>query len=193
MPEHGLRQPWARAVRPARPDDAAAIARIHVDTWRSTYAGLLPDRYLVKMSMTRWAAHWSGVLDRPNGAEKVIVVSETPVGVVGFSSLGPARGDRSPLARQTYGEIYTLYVEPDHQGVGLGRLLLEGGLALLADAGFPGAVVWVLDGNPSRFFYRALGAQYASERGSRFAGAAVRELGYRWDWPVGAGEAGPVT
>ena len=59
MSEHELRQPWASAVlRPARPGDAAAIARVHVDTWRSTYAGLLPDRYLVTMSMTRRAAHW---------------------------------------------------------------------------------------------------------------------------------------
>ena len=38
------------AIRRAQAGDAEAIARIHVETWRATYAGLLPDRYLVGMS-----------------------------------------------------------------------------------------------------------------------------------------------
>ena len=33
-------------IRPAEIDDAAAIARVHVDTWRSTYAGIIPQHYL---------------------------------------------------------------------------------------------------------------------------------------------------
>ncbi|HNI60392.1 MAG TPA: GNAT family N-acetyltransferase, partial [Pseudomonadota bacterium] len=34
-------------VRPAGPDDAEAIARVHVETWRATYRGLVPDHYLL--------------------------------------------------------------------------------------------------------------------------------------------------
>lgn len=193
MSEHELRQPWASAVlRPARPGDAAAIARVHVDTWRSTYAGLLPDRYLVTLSMIRRAAHWGEVLSRPSGGETVIVASEPAAGVVGFLSFGPARRDGWPPAQREYGEVFMLYVEPDHQGAGFGRMLLEGGLALLAEAGFPGAVVWVLDGNPSRFFYHALGAKLVTERTPLFAGVAVRELGYQWSWST-PGEAGPAS
>ena len=40
-------------VRPARLEDARAIARIEVETWRSTYAGMLPDRVLLNMSERR--------------------------------------------------------------------------------------------------------------------------------------------
>ena len=33
----------AITLRPARPGDAAAIAKVHVETWRATYAGIVPD------------------------------------------------------------------------------------------------------------------------------------------------------
>ena len=45
-------------IRRARPDDAAAIARVHVESWRSTYAGLLPERLLLKLSNAQHEARW---------------------------------------------------------------------------------------------------------------------------------------
>ncbi len=183
MAEPGHGQSLAGAVvRTASPGDAAAIARVHVDTWRSTYAGLLPDTYLVKMSLTRRAAYWSEVLRRRSSSETVLVASLQTVGVVGFLSFGLTRNGGWPKPVRRYGEIYTLYVETDYQGSGLGRLLLEDGLRRVRDSGRPGTSVWVLDGNPSRFFYSALGARQVTERVVRFAGVAVRELGFAWKW-----------
>lgn len=37
-------------LREARLDDASAIARVHVDTWLSTYRGIVPEEYLSKLS-----------------------------------------------------------------------------------------------------------------------------------------------
>ena len=50
-------------IRPARPDDADAIARINVETWRDAYAGILPDRVLVNVSISREKGGWSSVID----------------------------------------------------------------------------------------------------------------------------------
>lgn len=33
-------------VRSARVEDAGAIARVNVDTWRTTYPGIVPQDYL---------------------------------------------------------------------------------------------------------------------------------------------------
>ena len=33
-------------IRPDDVSDAVAIARVHVDSWRTTYAGIVPDDYL---------------------------------------------------------------------------------------------------------------------------------------------------
>ena len=40
-------------IRKATARDANAIARVHVDTWRDTYAGIIPDRILLRMSHRR--------------------------------------------------------------------------------------------------------------------------------------------
>ena len=33
-------------LRPAEPDDAMEVARVHVRSWQAGYRGLLPDAYL---------------------------------------------------------------------------------------------------------------------------------------------------
>ena len=40
-------------VRPAIPEDAPAIARVHVASWRETYAGIVPDEFLASLKVER--------------------------------------------------------------------------------------------------------------------------------------------
>ncbi len=49
-------------IRRADADDAAAIARVYVETWRSAYPGMLPDRVLIGMSVARQQAAWRHTL-----------------------------------------------------------------------------------------------------------------------------------
>ena len=51
----------------------------------------------------------------------------------------------------------------------------------LRDLGFGSALVWVLAGNPSRFFYEALGGAVAGRRKENFAGTVLQEIGYGWE------------
>ncbi|MDX1711430.1 MAG: GNAT family N-acetyltransferase [Rhodovibrionaceae bacterium] len=170
------------AIRPARLADAEAIARIHVETWRASYAGILPERYLVGMSESGQAFQWRKVLRR--GGEHVLV-AEAKDGdprypgarsVIGFGSAGATRSPDLPFS----GEIFTLYVALDWQGRGVGRRLLGDLLARLFAARHEGALVWVLANNPSRFFYEKMGAQRAAERRESFAGELLAEIGYGW-------------
>ena len=45
-------------VRSAELDDATAIARVHVATWRSAYRGLLPDEFLASLSQSHYEERW---------------------------------------------------------------------------------------------------------------------------------------
>jgi hypothetical protein len=45
-------------IRSARVEDAAAIAEVHVETWRTTYAGMLPDNFLLNLSEEKYEARW---------------------------------------------------------------------------------------------------------------------------------------
>ncbi len=165
------------SLRPARPGDAPAIARVHVETWRAAYAGLVPDVYLVSMTESKQALQWNNAIRRAVAPEAVLAAesSDLPGGrIVGFGSCGPARG------RPESGEIFTLYVAPDWQGQGIGQMLLEGLFARLHAGGLGEAVLWVLNANPARFFYEALGGRRIAERKERFAGVDLEEAGYVW-------------
>ena len=165
------------SLRPARPADAAAIARVHVETWRAAYAGIVPDAYLVSMTESKQALQWNNTIRRAVAPETVLAAESTdlPGGrIVGFGSCGRARGQPGS------GEIFTLYVAPDWQGQGIGHRLLEALFARLHGGGLNQAVVWVLSGNPARFFYEALGGRRIAERKERFAGVELAEAGYAW-------------
>jgi ribosomal protein S18 acetylase RimI-like enzyme len=161
-------------VRPARPADASAIAKVHVETWRATYAGLVPDAYLVGMGEERQSRSWQRLLGH-RGLESVLV-AEAGGQVVGFGSFGRARPGRLPYK----GEIFTLYVAGDWQGRGLGRRLLGHMFHAMARDGLSDAFLWVLSSNPSRFFYEAMGGERAAMRQEPFAGTLLDETAYAW-------------
>lgn len=168
-------------IREAVPDDAAAIANVHVQTWRSTYAGVLPDDYLIGLSVARHAGMWDRWLKDTRPSHRVYVAVGDGVGVVGFASYGRLREHARFSNKGQTGEIYTLYVLPDFQGLGLGRALLTQAFAGLVEATYQNAVIWVLEANPSRFFYEAMGGRKVSGRHEKFAGTMVSELAYCWE------------
>ena len=56
-----------------------------------------------------------------------------------------------------------LYVRPQHRGTGAGRLLLQTLAAICVERGYRRLEWWVLDWNPARDFYAALGAEALTE------------------------------
>lgn len=173
-------------IRRAKPGDATAIGRVHVETWQSTYAGMLPDSMLVAMSDVRQSAWWSRVLADPGEARGVFVADDEEMGVVGFGSCGPVRDPPEGLpegldGREVrVGEVYTLYVEPDFQNRGLGRRLLDALFRQLKADRCDTAVLWMLADNPTRFFYEGLGGERVGERTDTLSGVDVEEIAYAW-------------
>lgn len=159
-------------IRNADPRDVAGIAGITVDTWRDAYAGILPDRVLLAMSTERQALEWRRTLDR----DRIKVAVDSQHGLVGFGSAGPARGDR--LAYD--GEVYTLYVQPDFQGKGIGAKLLTALFGALLLDGNRSAILWVLANNPARFFYESMGGKWVAVREETLWGVDLPERGYGW-------------
>src|SRR5579863_9282376 len=99
------------AIRPARPGDARRIARLDVETWRATYAGILTTQFLVGLSTQRREVGWSAVIERE--PRDVQVATDEDGTIVGFGSCGRSRG-KAEFA----GEIFTLYIGQDWQNQG---------------------------------------------------------------------------
>ena len=162
------------AIIPAGPGDAAELARVHIQSWRETYRGMLPQVYLDRMSMAVHTRRWRSRLIR--GAE-VTLVAETPQGLAGYCSGDWARGG----ARPGEAEIATLYLLKCAQGSGLGRRLLVSTARALAARGATSLVIWVLRDNAgARCFYERLGGVSARERDEAIGGGLVVAVAYRW-------------
>ena len=161
-------------IRAAGPDDAHAIALVHVATWQHAYAGLLPNDLLAGLRVNEWAERWRGRLAAPAGGVFTLGF-EADGRLRGFVSGGPSR-DEFPG-----GEVYAIYVDPACQGRGAGRRLLAGATRLLADAGFADASLWVLSGNhPARGFYESQGwhRDGTEHQWTPSGGVSVPELRY---------------
>lgn len=163
-------------IRQARLADARAIGQIETETWRATYAGMLPDRVLLGMSEQRQAASWAGFLRHRPGDVYVAEAAAPAVRLLGFGNCGPQRDPAFDFA----GEVYTLYVAPDAQGSGLGRQLLLALFARLVQSGHGSALVWVVQANPARFFYERLGGKLVLQRSIPLGGELVAAAGYGW-------------
>jgi ribosomal protein S18 acetylase RimI-like enzyme len=160
-------------IRNARLGDAGPIARLDVETWQATYAGILGTPYLAKLSPARRETGWSNVIRRE---PRDVLVATAPEGeVVGFGSCGACRGEPNFTA-----EIFTLYVAPDWQNQGVGRQLLLAMFRRLVVKGHRSVVIWVLRENPSRFFYQRLGGKEVRRKLLPFNGMQVPATGYGW-------------
>ena len=139
-------------VRKARVDDAAAIARVHTETWRVAYRGIVDDDVLDGLEASRGRIEaWREILASESAR---VFVAEADGTVGGFASAGPSR-DRD---MEGEGEIYAIYVRPDLWGRALGCALIAAAEEALRELGFVEAGLWVLEDNPrARGFYEAVG------------------------------------
>lgn len=164
-------------IRDATLADVPAIARIHVDSWRATYRGLMPDDLLVGLSYERRERQWVQAITRSGeGRGCTVVADQGKVGIVGFADGGRCQGDWGHD-----GELYAIYLSEAHQGRGLGKALLLAVAECLAAQGKRSMLLWVLDTNATgRGFYEALGGVLVGEKTEELGDTILREVAYGW-------------
>lgn len=167
----------AVALVPAGPDDARAIAVLHVKSWRSAYKDLVPDEFLAGPVEDDRASLWKSRLAVPDQARLVLKAVDQDDVMVGFTCVlrdaDPAWG---PL-------LDNLHVTPELKGRGIGALLFVASRAWSA-AVAPGQPMhlWVIEGNTqARHFYdRERGEVVERQILELTAGIHVPALRYVW-------------
>ena len=170
-------------IRKAVPTDAVAIAAVHVAVWRTAYAGILPDTYLSRMSVTRHASHYGAGIRSGAGVFVALASGDdlspdSNTRIVGFTTAGPSRGTGRALAE---GEVETLYVLDDWRDRGIGRSLIRASGEHLRAIGCRSAFLWVLRDNPSRWFYQRMGGRTAMDMEIEVAHEPVVQTAFVWD------------
>ena len=162
-------------IRPAEPADAEAVARLHVDAWRTAYRGLVPDSFLESLDWNRRAQRFRESLAQKD--EETYLVELEGV-VLGFVTLGACRDE--DVDPEVVGEIWGIYLAPQHWRKGIGRQLCRFGERILHSRGFQEITLWVFTGNEqARRFYEAMG--YRADGATKILnpGAPLETVRYR--------------
>ena len=135
------------SVRPARPADAAEIARIQAVTWRTAYRAVLPLEVLDGWDEALATASWHAAVTTPPTPGHGVLVALEGQSLVGFAAYGPAElsPDEQPDAAGPTTEISTLLVEPRWGRRGHGSRLLAAVADLARDTGTARLQTWLLE------------------------------------------------
>jgi ribosomal protein S18 acetylase RimI-like enzyme len=164
-------------VRRAIAADIPEIVRVHIDTWRSTYQGIVPQHFLNALDAAKRAAMWKEEIAKDDCH---VLVAEDAGAICGFISGGILR-DGVDVAAQNYdSEIYTLYVQAAAQGRGAGRELMRSLAERLVVGGLARPVVWALEKNPWCAFYERLGGKLVAQKMIEIGGAQLSDIAYGW-------------
>jgi GNAT superfamily N-acetyltransferase len=148
------------------------IAGVHVDAWRETYRGIVPDEILNQLSYERRAQNWKrSIAER----HQCLFVAEDAGRIAGFVNAGPGR--EAPGGFDS--EIYAIYLLRAHQGRGTGAALFLAAVQWLAEEGFQNMFLWVLAENPTRRFYERMGGVELGSKTTEL-GEPLQEVCYGW-------------
>jgi GNAT superfamily N-acetyltransferase len=146
-------------VRPARPDDAAEIARVQLATWRHAYRRILPRQVLEEIDES-WVTHrWRTSIEAPPSprhrvlvaieqAEQAYLVGFVAAGVADETALAPDE-DPVTMLRPDVASITDLLVEPRWGRRGHGSRLLAACTDLWREDGFHTALAWAFEADPA--------------------------------------------
>jgi GNAT superfamily N-acetyltransferase len=177
-------------IRAAEPADAQAIAQVRIDSWRTTYRGLIPDAYLDGMTLEASTALWQRVLQAGSDAASVFVAVRAGE-VIGFAA-------GNVLKEPKHGadaELTAVYLRRDAQRMGVGHRLVGAVVAAQQARGASAMIVWTIAGNRgARAFYETLGGELVVEQPFVWDGMDLVEAGYVWrDLPALAAACAQVA
>lgn len=131
-------------IRPAKPEDAAAIGKIYCESWKAAYRGIVPQDYLDSLTPD----------DRKiNPANFLVLESEDGI-VFGLANLGVSRDTERP----DWGELRAIYLLPDFWRKGFGTALFQAAEQKLREMGYERYFLWAFCKNTrARRFYEKMG------------------------------------
>ncbi|HEY1683520.1 MAG TPA: GNAT family N-acetyltransferase [Tepidisphaeraceae bacterium] len=156
--------------------DIPDMARVHVETWRTTYRGIIADSFLEYLSLQKHLERHQKYMAMPGTIYSVAEVEGQRL--VGFLSGGPKRDASFVQA----GELYAINILEQHRRSGIGAAMKRQWANNLRNANINAGYVWVLAANqPAVTFYEKLGAKFVREQMIQIGGQSLRELAYGWD------------
>lgn len=164
-------------IRHATQADIPDIARIHIQSWKETYPGIMPQARLDALNIDASMRNWQGALERND----VFLVAVVDGEIRAFAAGGANRaseGCETGRANSCSGELAAMYSIQKYHGRGMGRALFEAYCATLKSMGHETMVAWVAAKNPACGFYERMGGELLDKRDLMVMGTPVPIVAY---------------
>lgn len=132
------------SVRPARPNDLAAVGQAQAAVWRAAYGSVLSPEVLEHLDGPAFARVWRDSLASPPSERHLLLVALAGAQVVGLAAVGPSA---DPDAGGDTGEVLVLGVHPDARRSGHGSRLLNAATVALREMEMTHVSTWVMSGD----------------------------------------------
>jgi GNAT superfamily N-acetyltransferase len=162
------------SFREATVADCMAVARVHVRSWKESFAGIVPQTFLDKMSVENRAKAFEKRF--PGDSYKMYVAEVAGPGVVGFADFGEPRESIDAYEA----ELYAIYLLPEFQGKGVGRSLFSMGVEALVRSGKISMYLLALEASPYKSFYKKMGGKMIGRKQIEIEGMMFDTLVYGW-------------
>lgn len=136
-------------IRRAIKDDIPGIAKVHADSWKTTYKGIFPNEILENITYEQREKQWENIFQKECNHQFRFVAETLNGEIVGFIDGGAERTG-------TYncdGELYAIYLLQEYQGMKIGQKLFQALLSECTNNNMRSLLVWVVTNNPSKTFY----------------------------------------
>ncbi|MCQ4088625.1 GNAT family N-acetyltransferase [Saccharibacillus sp. JS10] len=163
-------------IRFATPEDAAGIAQVHVDSWKTTYKGIVSDIYLDNLSVQERRTKWQKRLQDPEPGEGVMVAENDRGQICGFLDYGVDRES----GKVHEAELYAVYLLQSEQRKGIGRQMVDRMLSELQAREYRSLMIWVLEQNPAIAFYQRLGGKEVDRKEIQIGDERFTEIALSW-------------
>lgn len=164
-------------IRETRLEDAVGIAKVQVDSWRTTYKGIVPESFLNSMHYDLYENRFKEYFIEKDPISFVAIDSNRHI--VGFIAGGENR------LRDTYTEydceLHTIYIIKDYQRNQIGSKMIKRLVESLIKQNHHKMIVQVLAENSAKTFYEKTGAKYLGSSTISITEKELEESIYGWD------------
>jgi len=166
-------------IRKAVFSDAVQIAQVHIQSWKETYPGIMPERKLASLNLDASIHNWESNLQ----GNTTFYVAEMDNVICGFICGGENRsneGCETGMGDKCSAELAAMYIRAKYHKQGIGKALFDAFTTDLISQGHKTMVAWVAEKNPACGFYARMGGKLADRENLLICGEYIPVVAFTY-------------